>query len=162
MTAIAVALAAALAQGAPASDRFDISADRMDVLRDERRAVITGNVVVLRAEARLTAARMVAFFGENNAGGAQAIERLEADGDVVYESRGQTAKGEQAIYDAVEETITFFGDVSIARDRDVAVGCKLTYDVTTGETAMEPCPEEGGRVRGVFFAEPQASDDPEG
>jgi lipopolysaccharide export system protein LptA len=140
-----------------ANERFDIEADRMEVLQERNMAVLTGDVVIQRGEALLKAERAIAFFADrqSRSEGSAQIERMEAEGSVTYETGEDKARGERATYNAVEETVTFHSNVTVTRGDDVLSGCKLIYRVRTGESRMEPCEGEGdGRVRGIFHAAP--------
>lgn len=174
---IAAAFVYALLQAAgapetppPAQDRFAFDAAHLEVLRDENMALLSGGVIISRGGARLTAERVRAFFASEETGespeaaGGARVRLMEAEGGVRYFTGGEQVTGARARYDAVADVITFFDDVRITRGRDVLEGCRLTYEVRTGESRIEACEraEDGGRVRGVFFPDERETGEDDG
>src|SRR5262245_20663705 len=114
-TAAAVIFAATLAcSGAPAFAQIgksggpvDIESDQLQVVDAERKAVFSGNVDAQQGDGRLKARTLTVFFaqkaaaapGSQSAGEALGasfgeIERLIADGDVLYLTSAERARGD--------------------------------------------------------------------
>jgi lipopolysaccharide export system protein LptA len=139
---------------------IEITADSLEVLRDQRVATFTGNVDAVQGDLVLTADRLRIHYSGDDAGAAAgtggSIRRIEAFGKVFITSPRETAQGEVGVYDVADETITLEGDVVLTRERNVIEGERLELDLATGRSRMlagVPS-DEGGqppeRVRAIF------------
>ncbi|MEL7027940.1 MAG: LptA/OstA family protein [Pseudomonadota bacterium] len=162
----ALVCAPAAAQLSASDEPVDVTADQLEVRRDDRLAIFSGNVIALQGEARLTAAQLTIFFAadadapsqaaappEAAADGAAAdgwgdISAMQAVGGVRYQTAEETAVGERAVYDADARTITLYENVTVTRGEDVVRGARLVVDVDSGKSVMEG--GASGRVRGLF------------
>lgn len=145
---------------------IDISADQLEVVDAEHRAVWRGNVEALQNMNRLRTPVLNVFF-QGKAAGAPApaagagpgaswgqIERMEADGPVYYVTPQQNARGDHATYEAATNTITMTGNVVLVQDKNVVQGEKLVIDTKTNHSTLVSTPQARGgpqRVRGVFY-----------
>ena len=143
---------------------IEITADSLEVLRDQQIATFTGNVDAVQGDLVLTADRLRIHYSGDDAGGAAAatggsIRRIEAFGKVFLTSPRETAQGEVGVYDVAEETITLEGDVVLTRENNVIEGERLELDLATGRSRMlagVPSAEGGQppeRVRAIFMPE---------
>jgi len=152
--------AAAAADAAPGGEGpMDISAARGEVFDDEGRVVYTGNVNVVRGDARLRADRVEAYFNRSEGGGFSELQRIVATGEVFYVTPGEIARGDRGVYDLVEGTITLTGSVVLTQGCNVSTGERLEADLDGGAARLTG----GGaqqRVRSVFFDEDEAGTDP--
>jgi lipopolysaccharide export system protein LptA len=137
------------------------SANNLEYFDSERRLVLTGDVDIVQADARLRADRITLFFSEssstqaNEAGqtgggglGSGDIERMIAEGEVYYVRPAQSARGNRAVYEVANDSVTFSGNVVVASDENVIRGETLVLHISTRQTTVRP--PGGGRVRGVF------------
>ena len=147
------------------------SADNLEYFDAERRLVLTGDVDIVQNDARLRADRLTLFF--SGSGGAPAaaatpgaenqpaaasnapaglgsgdIERMIAEGEVYYVRPQQSARGNRAVYDVHNDSVTFTGNVVVASTDNVIRGETMVLQVGTRRTTIRPT--GGGRVRGVF------------
>jgi lipopolysaccharide export system protein LptA len=152
--AAALAAPAARAQLSENGGPVSYSADTLEYFDGERRLVLTGDVDIVQNDARLRADRITLFFSSST-GGAEGqglasgdIERMIAEGEVYYVRPTQSARGNRAIYEIANDSVTFTGNVVIASDENVIRGETLVLNITNRRTVIRP--DAGGRVRGVF------------
>lgn len=110
---------------APSADEFiDITADEFDYQSDM--AVFRGNVRVKETDGELSCAVLtVVFQGESGA-----LERIEAERDVVLVQAGTRATADKAIYTIGEEkeTVEFLGHAVWSDGERQGSGERLTFD----------------------------------
>ncbi len=183
-TAAAVLFAAVLA--APAAPAFaqigkaggpvDIESDQLQVVDAERKAIFSGNVDAQQGDARLKSKTLTVFFAQKPAATAAnasqsagealgasfgEIERLVAEGDVLYLTPTERARGDYGVYEMKTDTITLTGGVVVTRGDNVIKGDKMTIEVSSGKTTIvSNSPTAAGgkkppRVRGVFQQAPK-------
>jgi len=140
---------------------IDVTAERIEVLDRADRAILSGNVVAVQGDMRLTSANLIVHYsngsGNGGAGGGVQIRRLEASGGVVITQPGQTARGRFAIYDVDRKIVTMIGDVSLVRNDARVQGGRLVLEMDTGRAVLDGgaagAPGQrasGGRVSGRF------------
>jgi lipopolysaccharide export system protein LptA len=148
---------------------IDISADELEVVDADRRAVWRGNVEAKQGESRMRTPVLNVFFApkagapaasaSNSGGGVAgqnwgAIERMEAEGPVYYVTPTQSARGDHGTYIAASDTITLTGNVVVSQEKNVLQGEKLVIETKTGRSTMVSNAQgrnASGRVRGVFY-----------
>lgn len=154
--AVAFHAAPAHAQLSSNGGPVSYSADNLEYFDGERRLVLTGDVDIVQNDARLRADSVTLYFSASTAQSAQAgqglasgdIERMIADGEVYYLRPQQSARGNRAVYDVGQDSVTFSGNVVIASDENVIRGDTLVMRISERQTVIRP--QGGGRVRGVF------------
>lgn len=130
------------------------SADNLEYFDTERRLLLVGNVDIVQNDARLRADRITLFFSGTSGGEAQQglgsgdIERMIAEGEVYYVRPAQSARGNRAIYEISQDSVTFSGNVVVASEENVIRGETLVLNIGNRRTVIRP--GGGGRVRGVF------------
>ena len=164
--------AAALTLSAPAHAQLSegggpvsYSADNLEYFDAERRLVLTGDVDIVQNDARLRADRLTLFFSGSGAAvapeateaapsaapaglGSGDIERMIAEGEVYYVRPQQSARGNRAVYDVTNDSVTFTGNVVVASTDNIIRGETMVLQIGTRRTTIRP--PGGGRVRGVF------------
>ena len=144
---------------------IDITADQLEVVDAENRAVWKGNVEALQGTNRMRSPQLTVFFAKSGnapaagAGGAPgagwgAIQKMEAEGPVYYVTPQQNARGDHATYDASSNSILMTGNVVLVQDKNVVKGDRLTIDTTTNHSTLVSNAQgrtSSGRVRGVFY-----------
>ena len=149
----ASAQAAALKSDAP----IEIHSDTLDVLQTENKAIFKGNVIATQATTNMRAAEMVVFYRNNEekkpeakaasadavpaanstAATPQGIYRIEAQGNVVFTTPGETALGEKAVYDVDKNTIDLYGgNVTLTRGQNVLKGTHLNHNMATSRSVL--------------------------
>jgi lipopolysaccharide export system protein LptA len=149
---------AAHAQLSSAGGAISYSADNLEYVDGDKRLVLSGNVDLMQNDASLRATKLTLYFakaaaaapGAKDAMGSGDIEKIVAEGDVHYVRPKQKARGDQAVYLASTDTVTFSGNVVISSDDNVIRGETLVLDVGTGRTTLKPANKPGERIRGVL------------
>jgi lipopolysaccharide export system protein LptA len=175
LVALALSPLAAHAQIAAGNGPTDVTADQLELVDAEHRAIWTGNVQVVQNGNRLVSDVLNIYYSGKAADAAAAkpapaakpglanpaslggwgdVQKLVAEGHVFYVSPDQTARGDHAVYEATPDTITLTGNVVVVQGQNVVKGDKLVIDVKTNHANMvsnvqgKNHPE---RVRGVFY-----------
>jgi lipopolysaccharide export system protein LptA len=157
LAAVAAALAAAPAhaqisrQGGP----IDITADSTEFVSSQNVNRWIGRVHVRQGDAELRADRMDVYFSGGSDGEAREIDRIVAEGSVIYNNPFETARGDHGVYLASEEKIRLTGSVRLIRGPDVFCGQELVIQPRIGQfqavgRADSDDPLCSGRVRGVI------------
>jgi lipopolysaccharide export system protein LptA len=153
------------------SGPVDISADELEVVNAENRAVWKGNVEAIQGTNRLRTPLLTVFFGKSATAqaapapgtgapvpgglgaGFGSIERMEAEGPVYYVTPQQNARGDHATYQAMANQIVMTGNVVLVQDKNVVQGDRLTIDTQTNHSTLVSNAQTRGpkRVRGVFY-----------
>jgi lipopolysaccharide export system protein LptA len=154
----AFAAAPAHAQLSEGGGPVSYSADNLEYFDSERRLVLVGDVDIVQNDARLRADRITLYFSQSSGGGSQAggqqglgagdIQRMIAEGEVYYVRPSQSARGNRAVYEIANDSVTFSGNVVVASDENVIRGETLVLQIGTRRTTIRP--QAGQRVRGVF------------
>lgn len=177
-TLIATATAATvsallLLAGGPASAQLaqgkgpvDVTADAQDYTNSQCVNVWRGNVEALQENARLRTDLLKAFFqskskpGSTNTSCGDLI-RMEAQGAIYYVTPQQRVHGDNAVYEASNDTLTLTGDVVAVQGQNVIRGNRMIINTKTGEGHMVGSAtgrNQPGRVRGVFYPKQSGSE----
>jgi lipopolysaccharide export system protein LptA len=134
---------------------IEISADTLEVQQTEQVAIFSGNVDATQGDMRLQASELRVHYNSGNGTGGE-ISRIDADGNVHVSSASETARGDSAVYDVLEEQVTMEGNVVLTQGTNVIQGDRLTIDLASGHSRIEGGASmvsednDEGRVRGVF------------
>lgn len=150
------------------SEPIQISADSLEVLQAEKKAIFTGNVIAVQGQVTLKSARMTVYYrnggqeGDNALGGANGVSKIEVEGSVLLATPEETAEGEKGVYLVDERMIHLTGNVVLTREKNILKGAKLDYNLATGRSLLSGGTavttgggESGGRVRGLFVPKKQ-------
>lgn len=118
----------------------EVSADELNVDQTTGAAIFTGNVVIGQGEMRLSAARVLVIYRDNEAG----IERLEATGGVTLASGEDAAEAQRADYDIDDGVIVMTGDVLMSQGRSALSADRMTVNLDDGTARMQ------GRVKTIL------------
>lgn len=118
----------------------EVTADSLDVDQQSGRAEYIGNVVVGQGEMRMSADRLLVIFSETE----NAIERLEATGDVILVSGPDAAEAERAEYTIDSGVVVMTGDVLLTQGQNALTSDSMTVNLTTGTAQM------AGRVKTIL------------
>ncbi len=139
------------------------AADSVEMLDSQNLVHLKGRVNVRQGDARLAADEMRIFLKPAVDGGQREIDRIEADGSVVYVTPEQTARGDSGVYIAADEKIRLIGSVRLIRGDDVFCSSELIIQPrlnqfeAIGGSRDTGDPLCAGRVRGVISQSPQGS-----
>jgi lipopolysaccharide export system protein LptA len=141
----ALALAAGIGTAvAQATDPVEISADSLVIVESSKEATFEGNVVALRTGLKVTANKVVVIYGN----GIEDIQKFDAIGNVRIETEGQSATGERAEFDPVNQILRLTGNVSVQNSAGSMSGAELVVDLRTNDTVFTA--GQGQRVTGTF------------
>jgi lipopolysaccharide export system protein LptA len=165
--------------GTSSKEPVSIDADKLVYYDKERKAVYSGNVVVIQGDTKMTCSVMTVFLDRSPSPGTNApapapaaapapaggdgpsansgIKRLEAAGPVTVVSKTQVATGDNATYDKAENRVQLIGHVTLSDGQNVTKGDKLTYDLKTSQATIDTG-SKTGRVHGQFL--PSGGNDP--
>lgn len=116
----------------------EVEADEFEIDQGSGRAVLTGSVLVVQGELRLSANRLEVEYAPGNL---RQIERLNATGDVLIVAGQDAAEGQTAIYELGTSEILLTGDVLVTQGGSTLAGDRLAVNLTTGSGTVS------GRVR---------------
>ena len=128
-----------------------IDADRLEVHQKDNSATFTGHVSVSQDATVMKAGLLVVYYakgsGGNPATGSARIDHIEATGKVYVRSDKQVATGDSATFDMKTQLLVMTGSKVVLTDGDnVAMGCRLTVQMRTGEAKLDGCKGGTGRV----------------
>ncbi|MEZ5776061.1 MAG: LPS export ABC transporter periplasmic protein LptC [Hyphomicrobiaceae bacterium] len=141
---------------------IDVTADRLEVKDEDKKALFTGSVRAVQGEATMTSQTMeVAYEGAaagigtgtgeaekaEDEGAGTRVSRIEARDDVVIVTTdGRRATAAWSIFDRAGDQITLGGEVVLTDAGNTLTGQRLEVDLKKRLTRFPP----GGRVRGRF------------
>lgn len=163
---VLVAFAAHAIVGDLGSDQpIEISADQLEVMQSNQKAVFRGNVVAVQGDVTLRSDRMTVHYRDAKSGGASsmgAVSKIEVDSNVRLNTPQESAKAAKGVYDVDREQILLLGDVFLTRGQNVLKGDRLDYNLRTQKSVLTSVPTIGrqggvnsGRVKGVFVPNAQ-------
>jgi len=150
-----------------AKQPIEISANALEVLQEEGKAIFSGQVEAQQGNITLKSDRMTVFYHRSNASDQAAgmsenfkgISRLEVSGDVLLTTPAESARSRSGTYHVDQSLITLHGDVILARGQNTLRGERLDYHLgtqksllTAGKNQQNNGAKQGstGRVKGVF------------
>ena len=153
---------AAIFPGTNSKEPISIDADKLVYYDKERKAVYSGNVVVIQGDTKMTCSVMTVFLDRAPTQGASqptngqpgpatdsGVKHLDATGPVTVVSKTQVATGDRGSYDKAEDKVWLIGHVTLSDGQNVTKGDKLTYDLKNG-LAIVDTSAKSGRVHGQF------------
>ncbi|MCU0831773.1 MAG: LPS ABC transporter substrate-binding protein LptA [Rhizobiaceae bacterium] len=135
------------------SEPIAIEGDSFEVREADGIAIFTGAVNVTQGQSTMKAGRLVVHYDKQGEGsvmtGSAAITKLEMSGKVVLRSPTQSATADEGVFDMASEVLVLSGSKVVLTEGDnVAVGCKLTYQMKSGKADLQGCKGTGsGRVQ---------------
>jgi len=156
------------AVGNNSSEPVEITADSLEVLQAENKAIFTGDVLAKQGDMNIRSDKMTVHYkpakqapgaeglkNQASASAASKISKVEVDDNVFIATPHETAKGDHGVYDVDAGVVTLLGDVTLTSMKNIVKGHKLVYNLKTGQSKMISADgaASGGkkqRVRGVF------------
>lgn len=138
---------------------IEITADSLEVLQPDRTATFRGNVRAVQGGIVLTAQQMTVHYRvkEERAGGAGAVSKIDAVGNVVLTTPEDVAKGDSGTYDVDTRKIWLTGNVTLTRGKNVLQGARAEYSFESGKSLLTSAQMEqggkSGRVKALFVPE---------
>lgn len=125
-----------------------IARDSLEYYEQRQIAVARGDALAIRDDRRLRADTLTAHFGEG--GRRAAMERIEANGNVLVSTPTDIVRAEQGDYNPDRGLATVTGNVKITRGDTQLNGDRAEVNLTTGESRLLSS-RSGERVRGLFL-----------
>lgn len=149
----------------PGGGEIRIKSDRMKMQTGGDSAEFTGNVHAVQGDTSVRSDRLKIFYRSGANPGQQedgmteeAIERIDAGGNVIIDSRDTTATAEKAIYTSQDGLLKLFGlPARIESSDSVITGKEVTMNRDTGE--IEVHGDDSDRVEAVFKPSQDSGDD---
>jgi lipopolysaccharide export system protein LptA len=143
------------------SQPVEITADTLEVHQDKSIAVFTGNVEAIQGKMNLRSQKMTVYYrnaDEKKSEKQDSVSKIIAKGDVFLTTPGETAQGNEGVYDVDKDQITLLYDVVVTNGQNVVKGDTLVYNMTTGQSVLN-APSDlkktgtktKTRVKGVFI-----------
>src|SRR6185436_14429209 len=127
VSAAVVALSgAASAQIGKGDAPVQITSKQGEYIQNEGKGVFTGDVVATQSDAKITTDKLTVYCSRSTPANAkasecEAMEQLIAEGNVLYIAPDVKIRGDRAVYDYANDTITITGDVIMSRGADGVV-----------------------------------------
>ncbi len=128
---------------------IDISANSMEIMKEQNRAVFVGKVDALRNGVVLRSDKLIADYVEVPQSGGESkteVRYLNATGHVVVITEKQHITSQWMTMDVKKDTAVMGGNVVVKEGKSIIRGPKLFLNLANGESKMR-----GGRVKGRFF-----------
>ena len=148
-----------LLPGGNSKEPISIEADKLVYSDKDSRAIYSGNVIVIQGASKMncsvltlimdkgaappqktaSAAPPAAPAADNSSlpGGNSQLRHMDCQGPVRIFSKTQTATGDSASYDKLENKFWIIGNVTLSDGPNVTKGDKLTYDLSTAHATVE-------------------------
>ena len=167
---------AAIFPGTNSKEPISIDADKLVYYDKERKAVYSGNVVVIQGDTKMTCSAMTVLLdraptkggahsasadGPSAPTGDAGVRHLDATGPVTVVSKTQVATGDSGSYDKAQDKVWLIGHVTLSDGQNVTKGDRLTYDLKSG-LAIVDTSSKSGRVHGQFVPKSNAEADKSG
>ena len=149
--------------GTSSKEPISIDADKLVYYDKDKKAVYSGNVVVIQGDTKMTCSVMTVYLDRSPEAGSSApadkqavpasntgVKRIEAAGPVTVVSKTQVATSDHATYDKAENKVQLIGHVTLSDGQNVTKGDELTYDLKTGQATVDAGGSKSGRVHGQF------------
>lgn len=121
---------------------IEIAADEMTVNNDAGTALLTGNVIIIQGDMRLSANVVDVTYTE--AGG---IDVMVATGNVLFVTPEEEVESERAVYEVKNDMLFLTGDVLMLQGQNVISSDKMDVDIEKEVAFLE------GRVRSIIQPE---------
>jgi lipopolysaccharide export system protein LptA len=164
----------AIFPGTNSKEPISIDANKLVYYDKDRKAVYSGNVVVIQGDTKMTCSAMTVFLDRAPTQGAPAqssnaqssngqsaptadsgVKHLDVTGPVTVLSKTQVATGDNGSYDKAEDKVWLIGHVTLSDGQNVTKGDKLTYDLKNGQATVDTS-AKSGRVHGQFVPKSNA------
>jgi lipopolysaccharide export system protein LptA len=126
----------------------DVTANEMEILDKEKKAIFRGAVDATRGTTNLKSDELTVTYSEvKQPDGSSKTDAtdLDAKGNVVITTPKETITGDWAKYNPQTDMLTVGGNVKLVQGKTVLTGNELKADLKTSKTQMT-----GGRVKGSF------------
>ena len=132
---------------------IEVTAQRLEALRDQRQAVFTGNVVARQGDMTLYCQKLVLYSTETD----QKVERLEAFGEVRIVEKDRTGMAERAVYNREEGVLELIGRAELHQGQNKVSGDEITLYLNENRSVVKS--QDQGRIKAILIPR-AASEEP--
>ncbi len=133
------------------SDDQNVTArDKFKYWINQNRLEAIGKAKAVRLGDTLEADKIIAIFKKNKQG-KQALETLEAIGNVIITTPDEVLTGDKAIYKTTTDIAQLQGNVEITRGPNIVNGDKAQVNLKTNVSKIFGNSKQNGRVRAIFY-----------
>ena len=159
--AASIALAGAVAAqeaddgASEAGQAIEITADTLEVRQSENVAIFEGSVNAIQGDLVLDADMLTVHYREaEGSQGNLGVSRIDAEGNVLITSPGETAQGQSGVYNVEQGRIDLSGGVVLHQGNNIVEGESLTMNLETGVSRVSGAGST--RVHGLFVPEEES------
>ncbi len=146
------------ARTANSKQPIEITADELEILQPNRKAIFRGNVIAKQGDVTIQSRSMTVYYrtAQERRGDMGAVSKIEVDGDVLFKTPQESARGNKGVYNVDQKQILLLGNVILSRGQNVLRGDRLDYNLVTQKSLLTSIPitsnggKSRGRVKGVF------------
>lgn len=131
----------------PSELPIEVSAQRLEALRDQRQAIFTGDVIAKQGDLTLYCEKLVVYSLPEE----DKVDRLEASGGVRVVQLDRTATAERAVYRRADSTLVLMGNAQVHQGQNQVSGDEITVFLLENRSLVKS--HDSGRVRAVLFPE---------
>jgi lipopolysaccharide export system protein LptA len=149
----------------PLAQSTVVTSDDLVMDMEKKVATFTGHVKVVDPKGTMTADKMIVYLSQQDDGGS-GVRRIEATGGVVIAQEGSKAIGDEAIYNAAEQTVVLSGAAQVQTEQGIVTGETVIYDMAKGTAQVKgrprlilPGKEKAGKTS-LFPASPKPETQP--
>jgi len=124
--------------------------DQLEYWEKKQMAVARGNAVSKRANKKLNAMVLAAYFRKNKTNKMR-IYRIDAFDAVKIRTGEDEASSDRGVYNVESGIATLKGNVKIVRENNVLKGCTADVNLNTGISRLHSCANDNTRVKGKFM-----------
>lgn len=126
---------------------IEITAQKLEVLQQQRQSIFTGEVVAKQGEMTLYAEKLIVIFQKDQ----DQIERLDAIGGVRVLQLDRVATADKAVFHQAEETLVLIGNAEVTQGKNKVSGDEITLYAKENRTLIKS--SEQRRVKATIVPE---------
>ncbi|MBI5686163.1 MAG: LptA/OstA family protein [Verrucomicrobia bacterium] len=123
----------------PLAQSTVVTSDDLVMDMEKKVATFTGHVKVVDPKGTMTADKMIVYLTQQDDGGS-GVRRIEATGGVVIAQEGSKAIGDEAIYNAADQTVVLSGAAQVQTEQGIVTGETVIYDMAKGTAHVKGRP----------------------
>ena len=117
------------------SNEIRITADNLEVNRDRKISIFTGNVYVLNQDLEIWSDKLVVVFDINK--NDNEIKELNAENNVKIVKQNITATGKSGVYYPKSDILNMFGNVEVFENNNLVKCDELLLDIENSTSIMK-------------------------
>lgn len=123
----------------PLAQSTVVTSDDLVMDMEKKVATFTGHVKVVDPKGTMTADKMIVYLTQQDDSGS-GVRRIEATGGVVIAQEGSKAIGDEAIYNAADQTVVLSGAAQVQTEQGIVTGETVIYDMAKGTAHVKGRP----------------------